>query len=429
MENVISVSEVNYYIKDLFEQDRNLAGIRVKGEASNVKYHSSGHIYFTLKDAGSALSCVMFAGNRAAGLKFRLEEGQSIICAGSISVYEKTGTYQLYARKIERDGIGLLYEKYELLKTELEERGYFAKEHKKPIPKFPKRVGIVTAATGAAIQDICNISARRDPYVQLILYPAKVQGEGAAATIVRGIKRLDGLGLDTIIIGRGGGSIEDLWAFNEECVAEAVYEAKTPVISAVGHETDFTIADFVSDLRAPTPSAAAELAVPDIKSILERLDSYAEDFSECLHGRIRLLKSITETYRQKILKASPLAKTAERKAALVSIREKLDLYMAGRVAKGKNAVESYKDKLYFEMKTRLASEKTRLSVYAERLEGASPIKKIASGYAYVENESGTAVTGIGDVSPGDSLKVNVSDGVIFTTVTKKEEEQWLKKKK
>ncbi|MBP5305061.1 MAG: exodeoxyribonuclease VII large subunit, partial [Lachnospiraceae bacterium] len=412
-----------------FEQDRNLAGISVKGEASNVKYHSSGHIYFTLKDAGSALSCVMFAGNRTAGLKFRLEEGQSIICSGSISVYEKTGTYQLYARKIERDGIGLLYEKYELLKTELEERGYFAKEREKPIPKFPKRVGIVTASTGAAIQDICNISARRDPYVQLILYPAKVQGEGAAATIVSGIKRLDAMGLDTIIIGRGGGSIEDLWAFNEECVAEAVYEAKTPIISAVGHETDFTIADFVSDLRAPTPSAAAELAVPDIKSILERLDSYAEDFSESLHGRIRLLKSITETYRQKILKASPLAKVAAQKEALVSIREKLGFYMLDRVKSSKNTVEGYRSRLGFEMKTRLMSEKTKLSVYAEKLSGASPLKKIASGYAYVENEKGVAITGIEDVTAGDSLKVNVSDGVIFTTVTKKEEEQWLKKKK
>ena len=419
MDKAFSVSQVNYYIKDMFEQDRTLSGIYVKGEASNVKYHSSGHIYFTLKDAGGSLSCIMFAGNRASGLKFKLEEGLSVVCAGSITVYERDGKYQLYARKIERDGIGLLYEKYELLKVELEERGYFVAENKKPIPKFPKRIGIVTASTGAAIQDICNISKRRDPYVQLILYPAKVQGEGAAATIVRGIKRLDAMDLDTIIIGRGGGSIEDLWAFNEEPVAVAIHEAKTPIISAVGHETDFTIADFVADMRAPTPSAAAELAVPDVKSILERLTSYEDSMSSSLRGKIRLLRSITETYRQKMLKASPFTKVSEKRALLNSIREKLDIYMKNRVATEKSNLKEYKNNLSFEMKTRLQSEKNRLSVYAERLEGASPLKKIASGYAYIEDEKGISVRSVEDVCIGGSLKVNVADGVIDTTVTGK----------
>ena len=253
MKNVYSVGQVNTYIKNMFAQDFMMQRICVKGEVSNCKYHTSGHIYFTLKDAAGTLNAVMFAGNRR-GMKFTMKEGDNLIVTGSIEVYERDGKYQLYAREIALDGAGNLYLKFEALKQELEEMGMFAPEYKKPIPKFAGRVGVVTAPTGAAIQDIRNISGRRNPYVQVILYPALVQGDGAVASIVKGIETLDRMNLDVIIVGRGGGSIEDLWAFNEEVVARAIFHCNTPVISAVGHETDTTIADFVSDMRAPTPS-------------------------------------------------------------------------------------------------------------------------------------------------------------------------------
>ena len=260
--NVYSVGQVNNYIKNMFAQDFMLHQISIKGEVSNCKYHSSGHIYFTLKDQTGTINAIMFAGNRK-GLSFQMKEGDKVVVTGSVEVYERDGKYQIYAREIELDGAGGLYLKFEALKRELEEMGMFAEEYKQPIPQFARRIGIVTAPTGAAVQDIRNIAARRNPYVQLILYPALVQGEGAAASIVNGIHALEQLGVDVMIVGRGGGSIEDLWAFNEEIVARAIFECTVPVISAVGHQTDWTIADYVADLRAPTPSAAAELAVFD----------------------------------------------------------------------------------------------------------------------------------------------------------------------
>ena len=249
MKNVYSVGQVNHYIKNMFAQDFMLRRMYVKGEVSNCKYHTSGHIYFSLKDETGSIACVMFAGSRG-GLSFQMRDGQNIIVLGSVSVYERDGRYQLYANEIILDGVGLLYEKFEALKTELEEMGMFAQEYKQPIPQFAAKIGIVTAPTGAAIRDIQNIAARRNPYAQLILYPALVQGKDAAPSIVKGLEALDKLGLDVLIVGRGGGSIEDLWAFNEESVARAIFNCRTPVISAVGHETDFTIADFVADMRA-----------------------------------------------------------------------------------------------------------------------------------------------------------------------------------
>ena len=268
MKNVYTVKQVNAYIKNMFTQDFMLNRIWVKGEVSNCKYHTSGHIYFSLKDESGTIACVMFAGSRQ-GLSFRLEEGQQVIVFGSVSVYERSGQYQLYAREIVRDGLGALYERFEALKNELAEMGMFAPEYKQPIPRYIRTLGVVTAPTGAAVRDIINIAARRNPFVQIILYPAQVQGEGASDSIVRGIRMLEQKKPDVIIIGRGGGSIEDLWAFNEENVARAVFECSVPVISAVGHETDTTISDYVADLRAPTPSAAAELAVYDIRVVYE----------------------------------------------------------------------------------------------------------------------------------------------------------------
>ena len=247
--NVYTVAQVNSYIKNMFTQDYMLQSISVKGEVSNCKYHTSGHIYFTLKDRSGTIACVMFAGSRS-GLAFRMSEGMQVVVTGRIDVYERDGKYQLYAQKITRQGIGDLYARFEQLKRELEEEGMFAAQYKRPIPKYIRTLGVVTAQTGAAVRDIINIAGRRNPYVQIILYPAIVQGEAAVQSIINGIHALEDAGVDVIIAGRGGGSIEDLWAFNEEAVARAVFECSVPVISAVGHETDTTIIDFVADLRA-----------------------------------------------------------------------------------------------------------------------------------------------------------------------------------
>ena len=275
MRNVYTVKQVNAYIKNMFTQDFMLNRIYIKGEVSNCKYHTSGHLYFSLKDESGTIACVMFAGQRS-GLSFRMQEGQQVIVLGSVSVYERDGRYQVYAKEIVLDGAGLLYEKFIKLKKELEEMGMFAPEYKKPIPKYVRTVGVVTAPTGAAVRDIINITRRRNPYVQILLYPALVQGDGASESVVRGIRALEEAKVDVMIVGRGGGSIEDLWAFNEENVARAVFECSVPVISAVGHETDTTIIDYVADLRAPTPSAAAELAICNYRELLEMIRTERE---------------------------------------------------------------------------------------------------------------------------------------------------------
>ena len=290
MKNIYSVGQVNRYVKNMFTQDFVLQKVYVKGEVSNCKYHPSGHIYFSLKDETGVLSCVMFAGQRR-GLAFRMKNGDKVVAGGSVDVYERDGRYQLYAREITLEGAGALYERFLALKEELEEMGMFAQEYKQPIPHFIHRLGVVTAPTGAAVQDIRNISLRRNPYLQIILYPALVQGEGAADSIVRGIRMLDQAGVDVIIVGRGGGSIEDLWAFNEEKVARAIFECNTPVISAVGHETDFTIADFVADMRAPTPSAAAELAVDDFRQIIRSCQDYQDRLQRSMQNKLDILRA------------------------------------------------------------------------------------------------------------------------------------------
>ena len=269
MGNVYTVSQVNQYIKNMFTQDFLLNRIHVRGEVSNCKYHPKGHVYFSLKDESGMISAILFAGNRK-GLPFRMQDGQQVVVFGSISTYERDGTYQLYAKEIVLDGAGLLTQRFQELKEELEEMGMFAPEYKQPIPPYAKTIGIVTAPTGAAIRDIIHIAKRRNPYVKLLLSPALVQGEEAAPSIAAAIRRLEKEDVDVIIVGRGGGSMEDLWAFNEEEVARAIFHCPVPVISAVGHETDTTIADYVADLRAPTPSAAAELAVFDACAVKER---------------------------------------------------------------------------------------------------------------------------------------------------------------
>ena len=392
--NVYSVGWVNTYIKNMFAQDFTLKRISVKGEVSNCKYHTSGHIYFTLKDETGTISAVMFAGNRK-GLSFRMKEGDKVVVTGSVDVYERDGKYQLYAREIDLDGAGDLYLRFEALKRELEEMGMFSPEYKKPIPKYAMRIGIVTAPTGAAVQDIRNIASRRNPFVQLILYPALVQGEGAAESIIKGIRTLDALGVDVMIVGRGGGSIEDLWAFNKEEVARAIFECETPVISAVGHETDTTIADYVADLRAPTPSAAAELAVFEYRAVKEQLSADRMRMGRLLAHKVGTAREQLAHMQTKLHYLSPEHKLRENRRYLEELRGQIDAQMA----------KTLKDRQH------------RLALLSGQLEGLSPVKKLSQGYSYVADSSGHAVRDAAQVKKNDMLNIHLYKGSLQATVT------------
>lgn len=393
MQNVYTVAQVNSYIKNMFTQDFMLQSISVKGEVSNCKYHPSGHIYFTLKDGKGTIACVMFSGNRG-GLSFQMAEGQQIIVTGSVDVYERDGKYQLYAKSIKRDGAGALYEKYEQLKRELEERGMFAGEYKQPIPRYISRLGVVTAQTGAAVRDIIQIASRRNPYVQIILYPAIVQGEQAAPSIVNGIRAMERCGVDTIIVGRGGGSIEDLWAFNEEAVAQAIFDCPIPIISAVGHETDTTIADFVADLRAPTPSAAAELAVYDIGQLIEKLNEYSCTMQHLCRRQTERCRNVLEQYRMQLRYLSPANQIREKRTYLLSLEEALE-----------NGMER-----------NLSEKRHQLALYLEKMKGLSPLDKLNQGYSYVTDSHGKTVCRISQAEVDDVLRIYVQDGTIDAKV-------------
>ena len=403
MKNIFSVGQINRYVKNMFTQDFILQKIYVKGEVSNCKYHTSGHIYFSLKDATGVLSCVMFAGHRR-GLAFRMKDGDRVVVGGAVDVYERDGRYQLYAKEISLEGAGALYERFLALKTELEEMGMFAQEYKQPIPAFIHRLGVVTAPTGAAVQDIRNISLRRDPYLQIILYPALVQGEGAADSIVRGIHMLDQAEVDVIIVGRGGGSIEDLWAFNEEKVARAIFECRTPIISAVGHETDFTIADFVADLRAPTPSAAAELAVADFRQILQNIAGLRDRIQKAMQRRAELGRAQLMQYQMRFQYLNPEAKLRDNRQRLADLDELL------RRA----------------MKNRIAEERHMLGIYLERYRGLSPLYKLNQGYSFVSDREGNGIISTKQVHSGDLLEISVTDGVIEAEVRSSRKEDWNK---
>ncbi len=397
IQNIYTVAQVNAYIKNMFTQDFMLQSVSIRGEISNCKYHSSGHIYFTLKDEKGTLSCVMFA-KQAYALDVRLQEGMQVVVSGTIDVYERDGKYQLYAKKIVKDGVGGLYERFENLKMELEERGMFAKEYKLPVPKYIKTLGVVTAPTGAAVRDIINIAKRRNPYVRIILYPALVQGEMAAASICNGIRALEQLGVDVMIVGRGGGSIEDLWAFNEEIVAQAIFDCSVPIISAVGHETDTTIADFVSDMRAPTPSAAAELAVYDYNLLEAKLEDSGAVLYRLIKNRIRTERMITERAALRLQRFGPSNRIREQKMRILRLEEALE--------------RSMQDVLF--------EKKNHLTLMIEKMKGLSPLAKLSSGYAYVERE-GTAVKKIEQVSVGEVVSIHVTDGQILARVEEKQE--------
>ena len=394
MHNVYTVGQINNYIKNMFKQDFLLSSLTVKGEISNCKYHSSGHIYFTLKDGSGAISCVMFRSARMSGLKFQMQEGQQVQVTGSVDVYERDGKYQLYATKIELDGAGALFERYEKLKEELAERGMFAPEYKQLIPRYIKTLGVVTAPTGAAVQDIINIATRRNPYIQIILYPAIVQGADAAPSIVKGIETLSAMDVDVIIAGRGGGSIEDLWAFNEEIVAEAIFNCPIPIISAVGHETDTTIADYVADLRAPTPSAAAELAVYEYQLFLEDIEARSNILYSRIDSKLQRLRDRAASDKRALQHLSPTSQIREKKMRAVNTQEKLEQLMISL----------------------LKEKRHQLSVDIERLKALSPLDKLQSGFSYVSDEKGSNVKTVGQVKADDPLDIFVSDGVISAVV-------------
>lgn len=387
MQKVYSVGQVNTYIRNMFTQDFVLNRVSVRGEISNLKYHTSGHIYFTLKDASAAIACVMFAGARG-GLAFRMSNGQQVVVDGAVNVYERDGKYQLYATKIRQDGAGELYEKFLELREELEEMGMFAPEYKQPIPKFVRRLGVVTASTGAAIRDIINIATRRNPGIRIILYPAKVQGEGAAESVAAGLAALDALGVDVIIVGRGGGSIEDLWAFNEETVARAIFSCHTPVISAVGHETDTTIADFVADLRAPTPSAAAELAVADVTAWLQALDEDALQLQ-------RIMQRMIKDARSRLRECELRMRYAKPQQRLMQQKQRLD---------------EYEERLRRAMQSLLEQTRHQLALSEERLRRLYPYEKLESGYGCILTEDGRRIRSVSQVAPGEVVQIFLADG-------------------
>ena len=401
---VFTVSHVNSYIKSLIDRDYVLSNIWVEGEISNFKRHSSGHIYFTLKDKDGAISCIMFRSS-AASLLFNPQNGMNVVVKGSVSVYEKRGQYQIYVNQMDKKGIGALYEEYERLKEKLEREGLFLQEYKKAIPSFPKVVGIITSPTGAAIRDIIQVSKRRNPNIQLVVYPVLVQGEKAAADIAQAINAMNQWGkADLLIVGRGGGSLEDLWAFNEEIVARAIFQSDIPVISAVGHETDFTISDFVADLRAPTPSAAAELAVPLLKDLNIRIVNSFKMINNIIEDKISLGRDKLYNINNSIPFKRPLNTIYEKQQYLDNLEKILD----NRI---KQILEKKKSSLVKEIQT---------------LEALSPLNTLVRGYSITLNSKGHNISSITELKVDDSIHVKLKDGIIDATVTgiQKEEEEF-----
>lgn len=392
--NIYTVGQINAYIKNMFSQDYLLHSVIVSGEVSNLKYHSSGHIYFTLKDETGILPAVMFRSN-AQKLKMKLADGDKVEAAGSVGTYERSGNYQLYVTSVKKAGAGLQHEELERLKKKLLEMGVFDPVYKKPIPKYNFRIGVVTSPTGSVIHDIRQVCARRNPGVEIILRSAKVQGEGAASSIIAGIEALAGDGVDVIIIGRGGGSDEDLSAFNDEALAMAVFDCPVPVISAVGHGDDESITDMVADAHAPTPSAAAELAVFSY-------DDFVRDVNMRSMTMEQMIKKIIDT------KAAALQHRALRMDAL-SPMSKIKLQKAGYAGRAQ--------KLDLLMKKRLEASRTRLMVCIEKYRGLSPLEKIAHGYAAVTDAGGRRITGPDAVSEGDAIRLTMRTGLIDALVT------------
>jgi len=391
---IYSVSQLNDYVKGVLDNDEKLAHIFLVGEISNYKPHYSGHLYMTIKDENAAIKAVMFAGN-AGKLKFKPENGMKILIFGSVSLYPRDGNYQLYIRDMQPDGLGALNLAFEQLKKKLAAEGLFNDEFKKPLPKFPNRVGVVTSDTGAAVQDIFNVLKRRYPVATVVLRPCKVQGEGAAEDIAKAIYEFNSLNAaDVIIVGRGGGSIEDLWAFNEEIVARAIFASEIPIISAVGHETDYTICDFVADLRAQTPSTAAEYAVPDIFELKANLLLMQQQIFSLVKNKLEIEKGNISSLEKRLSLRDPITNINEQRRELIYLTERL-------TSLTNSALDFHKSKL---------------SAFAGKLDALSPLRVISRGYALVEKDD-KPVTDIKDINMGDSISVKLSNGTFKADVT------------
>lgn len=390
----VSVSDINGYAKSLFENDLLLSDILVKGEISNFVNHRTGHYYFSLKDETSAIKAVMFRMN-AAKLPFVPENGMKVIVHGRVSLFERDGAYQLYADAMQPDGTGSLYYAYEQLRRKLEEKGMFSDEHKKPLPKMPSRIGIITSPTGAAIHDMTRIIGRRYPVAEIVLYPSLVQGDGAPRDLCMGIEYFNtAQSVDVIIIGRGGGSIEDLWAFNDEKLAEAVFASEIPVISAVGHESDFTICDFVADVRASTPSAAAELAVPDRRELEATFSMYADRINMLLEAKIREKRK-----RLELLSASPALRSP-----------------TGAIDTKRLIVASKSDKLDAAFDRIFHEKKVSFGKRTASLEAMSPLAVLSRGYVVSYDESGNVIKSVRQIKKGDNVRNELADGSFYSTV-------------
>lgn len=388
-----TVSELNAYIKNIFENDRTLRAVTVRAEISNFTRHSTGHLYFTLKDSEGQIKAVMFR-SVAMRMAFMPESGMKVTVHGQVSVYPRDGTYQIYVFSMQPDGIGALYLAYEQMKERLSAEGLFDQAHKRPIPRIPERIGVITSPTGAAVRDIINVITRRFPLAKIYLYPALVQGEGAEESLISALDYLDRSGLcDVLIIGRGGGSIEDLWAFNSERLARRIYAASVPIISAVGHETDFTICDFVADMRAPTPSAAAEIAVPDKREIMMRIDGYNERSAAALRALVRASRDRLSLILEKDALRSPASLLDKKKDAVSELFEKATRYI-GEV---------------------IDNARLDFSLLAQKLNALSPLSVLSRGYSVVD-KGGEVVRRKDQLSSGDEIKIRLSDGEIEARV-------------
>ena len=392
-QGALTVTELNSFIKNLIDSNRTLAAISVTGEISNFTDHRSGHLYFSLKDSDAQIRAVMFRSARSR-LKFIPTEGMKVTVRGSVSLYPQGGTVQLYVNTMAPDGLGALYKAYEQLKERLAEEGLFDPEHKSPLPAFPERIGVITSPTGAAVRDIINVTGRRYPLAQIYLYPSLVQGEGAEADLVKAIDYFENSGLvDVIIVGRGGGSIEDLWAFNSEKLARRIYSAKTPIISAVGHETDFTICDFVADLRAPTPSAAAEIAVPDIRDIIIGLDDTSDRIANAL-------RTLAERKRERLERISD--KSIFKDPAILS-------------APYRDGVAVLADMAEASVTDAIRNRSNDLRVISGKLDALSPLAVLSRGYSIVEKD-GAVVFGVDRIKQGDNVSLRFKNGVANATI-------------
>lgn len=411
----LTVTALTRYLKYKFDSDEHLKFVFLKGEISNFKSHSSGHLYFSVKDEGSKINAIMFSMN-AKKLNFIPVEGSKVLLVGKVSVYEATGNYQIYVDEMLEDGIGNLYVAYEKLKKDLEKEGLFDESHKKSIPKYPKRIGVVTAPTGAAIRDIISTIKRRYPICEIIIFPSLVQGDGAASDIVKNIEKAEFYNIDTLIVGRGGGSIEDLWPFNEEIVARAIYRCSIPVISAVGHEVDFTIADFVADHRAPTPTGAAEIAVPNKLEILNYIDQLRIRNKKVINNKINFLTEKLDNITSKYVLQKPMTIFEIKEQQYDSVLEKLKFNMTSLYNKKEKEYFNLMSSILFKEPSKmLDNKKNKYLQIISKLETLSPFTTIKRGYA-IAKKDGKSVKSVKEVKIDDNLSIDLSDGSIYVKV-------------